>query len=157
MSAKLDGELVNDTVIQRIEKRAREFPFYSNVGSFLPPTVQNYAVSAEYKHHFDWFDDPRVWRGNVASTFFVYIHANCTGGGTQFPLIDLPDDETWCEFVDCDRPLHEGVTFRPILGNAVYFENLRADDTGHPSTYHAGMPVTSGRKMGMNLWTWKPV
>ncbi|KAF2103755.1 putative prolyl 4-hydroxylase alpha subunit, partial [Rhizodiscina lignyota] len=157
LSATLDGELENDVVIRRMKMRARSFPFYSNVGPFLPPTVQNYGVDAEYQHHFDWFEDAKVYGGNVASTFFVYIYANCTGGGTQFPELKMPEDELkrWCEFVECDRSVDEGVAFKPIPGNAVYFKNLQANGTGHPMTIHAGMPVTSGRKMGMNLWTWE--
>jgi prolyl 4-hydroxylase len=134
--------------------RARSYPFYSNVGPFLAPTVQNYGVNGEYQLHYDWFDDPKVYGGNVASTFFVYIYADCTGGGTHFPELKVPRDGL-CEFLECDRPLEDGSTFKPIRGNAVYFKNLQANGTGHPKTIHAGMPVTSGRKMGMNLWTWE--
>lgn len=153
-SAKLD---LDDRVIKRVADRARSFPFYHNVGPFKPFVVQNYGIAGQYRDHYDWFDDTHVIGGNIASTFFTYIQSNCTGGGTNFPRLTAPDDETWCEFIDCDRPLDEGVTFKPILGNAVYWENLRSDDVGHPLTLHSGMPVTSGNKMGMNMWTWKTV
>lgn len=154
MTAKLDR---NDKVIKRIEDRARSLSFYKRFGDFMPIVVQNYGIAGQYRDHYDWFDDAHAVGGNIASTFFVYIHANCTGGGTNFARLTPPDDEMWCEFIDCDRPLDEGVTFKPILGNAVYWENLHADDAGHLLTLHAGMPVTSGNKMGMNLWTWKTV
>ncbi|KAH8703564.1 putative prolyl 4-hydroxylase alpha subunit [Talaromyces proteolyticus] len=154
MTAKLDR---TDMVIKRLEDRARSFPFYKNLGDFMPIVVQNYGIAGQYRDHYDWFDDAHAVGGNIASTFFVYIHANCTGGGTNFARLTPPndDDESWCEFIDCDRPLDEGVTFKPILGNAIYWENLHADDSGHVLTLHAGMPVTSGNKMGMNMWTWK--
>jgi prolyl 4-hydroxylase len=154
LTASLDR---NDKISKQIEDRARSLPFYKHVGDFKPFVVQNYGIAGQYRDHYDWFDETQAVGGNIASTFFVYIHANYTGGGTNFPRLTLPDDETWCEFVDCDRPLDEGVTFKPIRGNAVYWENLQADDAGHPLTLHAGMPVTSGNKMGMNMWTWKMV
>jgi prolyl 4-hydroxylase len=156
MTAKLDR---TDAVIKRIEDRARSFPFYKNLGDFMPIVVQNYGIAGQYRDHYDWFDDRHAVGGNIASTFFVYIHANSTGGGTNFarltPPSTLEEEERWCEFIDCDRPLDEGVTFKPILGNAIYWENLHEDDSGHVRTLHAGMPVTSGNKMGMNMWTWK--
>ncbi|KAJ9133729.1 Prolyl 4-hydroxylase [Pleurostoma richardsiae] len=148
-----------DSVVRRIENRARSMPFYKAVGDFQPMVVQNYGVAGQYRDHYDWYDDAHAVGGNVASTFFVYIHANCTGGGTNFPRLTPPaeDDGTWCEFIDCDRPLEDGVTFRPVPGNAVYWENLklRGDGEGHAKTLHSGMPVTSGNKMGLNMWTWK--
>lgn len=153
----------NDDVIARVEARARALPFYRAVGDFLPMVVQNYGVAGVYRDHYDWFDNPHAVGGNIASTFFVYVHANCTGGGTNFARLTMPpeekegDGERWCEFVDCDRPLDEGVTFKPMVGNAVYWENLDVNGAGHPRTLHAGMPVTSGSKMGLNMWTWKPV
>lgn len=157
MTARLD---TTDSVINAIQARARALPFYKPAGSFMPMVVQNYGVAGVYRDHYDWFEDKLAVGGNIASTFFVYILANCTGGGTNFARLTPPEDESWCEFVDCDRPTDEGVTFKPILGNAVYWENLHSDgrtlsDRGHERTLHAGMPVTSGNKMGLNLWTWK--
>lgn len=152
MTAKLDR---TDDVIKGIEQRARSFPFYKRFGDFMPIVVQNYGISGQYRDHYDWFDDEHAVGGNIASTFFVYIHANCTGGGTNFARLTAPDNEKWCEFIDCDRPLDEGVTFKPIMGNAIYWENLHDDESGHELTLHAGMPVTTGNKMGMNMWTWK--
>ncbi|KAH8673937.1 2OG-Fe(II) oxygenase family oxidoreductase [Xylariales sp. PMI_506] len=49
-----------------------------------------------------------------------------------------------------------GVTFRPIAGNAVFWENFRPDGTGRgwPDTWHAGLPVIEGVKVGLNIWSW---
>jgi prolyl 4-hydroxylase len=151
----MTAKLGKDEVSLAIEARARALPFYKPLGDFQPLVVQNYGISGVYRDHYDWYDDAHAVGGNVASTFFVYIHANCTGGGTNFPRLTPPEDEAWCEFIDCDRPLDEGVTFKPILGNAVYWDNLGADGVGYVKTLHSGMPVTSGNKMGMNMWTWK--
>lgn len=76
-----------------------------------------------------------------------------TGGGTNFPILDAPRDERWCKFIDCDEEYDSGVTFRPIEGNVVYWENLLADGRGDQRTLHAGLPVVSGEKIGMNIWT----
>lgn len=48
----------------------------------------------------------------------------------------------------------KGITFKPIKGNAIFWENLRADGTGYPETWHAAFPVTSGTKIGLNIWSW---
>ena len=52
------------------------------------------------------------------------------------------------------RSKKDGITFKPIKGNAVFWENLRADGTGYTETWHAAYPVTSGTKVGLNIWSW---
>lgn len=83
------------------------------------------------------------------------------GGGTNFPMLDapkaLPKVDEWCQFIDCDEPWESGVTFRPIAGNAVFWMNMIDDGkgklVGDERVLHAGLPVTSGGKVGMNIWT----
>ncbi|KAK1756600.1 hypothetical protein QBC47DRAFT_422630 [Echria macrotheca] len=78
------------------------------------------------------------------------------GGGTNFPMLDRPAEEEWCEFLDSRESAPEGVTFKPIItGNAVYWENLLPSGDVHPKSLHTGMPVTSGLKIGLNIWTQK--
>jgi prolyl 4-hydroxylase len=118
-----------------------------------------YAAGERYHFHTDWFTDPSHTTysngGNRQSSFFgfVALSQNITGGGTNFPLLDAPTDDRWCEFVDCDDEWENGVTFRPIEGNVVYWENLDGNGAGDQRTLHAGLPVTSGWKIGMNIWT----
>ena len=91
--------------------------------------------------------------GNRLSSFFVYVKADkLTGGGTNFPLLEQGRDERWCDYVDCDEPWENGVTFRPVPGNAVFWENL-VDGRGDERVVHAGLPVVKGSKIGMNIWT----
>jgi prolyl 4-hydroxylase len=97
------------------------------------------------------------------STFMVYVDAECEGGGTEFPRVKMPDvgnSSRWCEFLDCDERFKNedgmGVTFKPISGNAVFWENLGRDGRGYEETFHAGLPVTKGRKIGLNIWSWGP-
>ena len=85
----------------------------------------------------------------------VYLAADCEGGGTHFPKIPRPKDTRWCEFVDCNSGAEEeGVTFRPRKGTAVFWSNFDAAGRGYKETIHAGLPVTSGTKIGLNIWSW---
>ncbi|KAF4159459.1 hypothetical protein CNMCM6936_004357 [Aspergillus lentulus] len=137
--------------------------------------AQRYNASGHYRHHYDWAGS--VARGgDRASTFMVYLDDNCTGGGTNFPRLRMPVDRRWCRFLECQdedaseledgdrdetqkrktraRGTGEGITFKPIKGNAIFWENLRPDGTGYPETWHAALPVTSGTKVGLNIWSW---
>jgi prolyl 4-hydroxylase len=93
----------------------------------------------------------------------VYVDAECEGGGTDFPRIRMPDVKKgrWCEVLEChevagndNRGPKLGVTFKPITGNAVFWHNLAANGRGYEETYHAGLPVLSGHKVGLNIWSW---
>ena len=149
-----------DAVLRCIEARALAFQGLDVPENHLEPVqLVRYAAGERYHFHTDWFVDPAHAAaglgGNRVSSFFGYVatSANLTGGGTNFPLLDTPRDERWCELIDCDEPWDAGVTFRPVAGNAVYWDNLDASGHGDQRTLHAGLPVTSGWKIGMNVWT----
>ena len=112
--------------------------------------------------HNDWFPDaqlpPAIEGGNRASTILAYVHVRngTTGGGTNFPLLDAPRDPRWCDVVDCDEPWERGLTFRLVEGNAIYWGNLFPEHVGgggDQRTMHSGLALTSGEKMGLNIWT----
>ena len=46
------------------------------------------------------------------------------------------------------------MTFKPRKGNAVFWMNFDSEGRGYTETIHAGMPVTSGTKVGLNVWSW---
>ncbi|KAJ2907204.1 hypothetical protein MKZ38_006498 [Zalerion maritima] len=100
-------------------------------------------------------------------------------GGTEFPLLKMGDVDgqwgrEWCRFVECEvkvlaedgegkemverrrRQRGEGTVFMPKPGNAVYWENFRSDGTarGFEETWHLGLPVEKGTKVGLNIWSW---
>ncbi|KAE9382047.1 hypothetical protein N431DRAFT_506800 [Stipitochalara longipes BDJ] len=153
--SSLTASLDRQSLIQCLETRARSFPFYSTPNALIKPlVVQRYGPSNQYRDHYDWFSNSLTLDGNIDSTFFVYIQANCTGGGTNFPRLKALEDEKWCDWVDCDQELGAGVTFRPITGNAIFWRNLDETGEGLKSTLHAGLPVTEGMKTGLNIWTW---
>ena len=76
------------------------------------------------------------------------------GGGTEFPRLNIrgrEDGQSICEIVQCDNS--QGTTFKVKPGNAVYWENFRADGKGFDETWHAGLPVEKGVKVGLNIWS----
>jgi prolyl 4-hydroxylase len=157
--------LESDEIVTCIERRALAFQGFDTLRESLEPLqLVQYGQSQEYHSHTDWFTSPAQttaeYGGNRLSSFFVYVHASddIVGGGTQFPLLDAPVDERWCKYVDCDAEIEDGVTFRPVQGNAVFWRNLKwssvkKEHVGDGRTVHAGLPVQRGRKLGMNVWT----
>lgn len=144
--------LPRSKTVQCIEARARDFQGWREDVFIERLWAQRYGSGGHYVHHFDWSTQGKGGAGRV-STFMVYLHADCTGGGTNFPRLTMPDNAKWCEFLECDKS-HEGITFKAKKGSAVYWENFRSDGTGYEQTYHAGLPVESGTKVGLNIWSW---
>lgn len=83
----------------------------------------------------------------------VYLADECEGGGTEFPMLEKRKHGRWCEFVDCESE-REGVAFRPRKGAAVFWMNFDEEGRGVRETVHAGLPVTLGSKVGLNIWSW---
>ncbi|THX86231.1 hypothetical protein D6D04_01543 [Aureobasidium pullulans] len=150
----------SEPIVQTIRARAKSFQGFDNAGDVEPLKVLKYEIGGHYNHHHDSFPEEvakHSMQGNRLSTFFVYLAANCTGGGTNFPDLKRPRGVEWCEFIDCEEPMEKGVSFKPITGNAIYWYNLIPhSETPHPALRHAGMPVISGKKIGLNMWTWTP-
>ncbi|OTA96272.1 hypothetical protein M434DRAFT_392939 [Hypoxylon sp. CO27-5] len=149
-----------DAIVRCIEERALLFQGFDVPRTHLEPVqLVKYGQGERYHFHTDWYTNAAhatsALGGNRLSSFFAYVSASddITGGGTNFPMVSAPLDERWCKFVDCDESWENGVTFRPVVGNAVFWQNLNEDGTGDQRTLHAGLPVTSGEKIGMNIWT----
>jgi len=152
-----------DPVARCVSARALSIQGFSHPRSHLEPLqLVEYGVGEHFHFHTDWFSSPAhtapAYGGNRLSSFFAYVKVEngTTGGGTNFPMVEASAvDERWCElgYVDCDGEWDKGVTFRPVEGNAVFWRNLLEDGRGDDRTLHAGLPVTSGGKIGMNIWT----
>src|SRR6186713_2205397 len=124
---------------------------YTAVSKILPINSVFYIFELSLRlipFTLDW-SSSKSTSGRVSS-FMVYLEANCTGGGTNFPRLERPKDRNWCRFIECreegegngtGQQSVEGVTFKPIKGNAVFWENLRNDGTGYKESWHAGLPV----------------
>lgn len=68
-------------------------------------------------------------------------------------LLDQKRGEEWCEYVDCDEEWEERGDFPAGLGKCGVLAESCGGWTGDERTIHAGLPVTSGAKSGMNIWT----
>ncbi|TVY48885.1 Prolyl 4-hydroxylase [Lachnellula occidentalis] len=155
-----------DEVVRCIEHRSRAFQGWRPDLHIERLRTQRYGAGGHYKHHYDWSGGSR--EADRVSTFMVYVDADCEGGGTEFPRMPMPNVSKgrWCEFLECEKNGADGgggssnggagVTFKPIKGNAVFWENLGADGRGYEQTFHAGLPVLSGEKVGLNIWSWGP-
>ncbi|KAF2994799.1 hypothetical protein E8E13_001239 [Curvularia kusanoi] len=140
---------------QCVESRARAFQGWRPFVFIEKLWAQRYGPGGHYTYHFDWASASRS-QGRISS-FMVWLQDECTGGGTHFPRIQKPRGEEWCRFVECgaaEEEEREGVVFKPVKGNAVYWENFRPDGTGFEESWHAGLPVLSGEKIGLNIWSW---
>ncbi|KAG8165839.1 hypothetical protein KVR01_004391 [Diaporthe batatas] len=148
--------------VRCIESRARAFQGWRHDVWVERLRTQRYRPGGHYSHHYDWSSSFGGW-GRVSS-FMAWVADDdgaLEGGGTEFPLLRRPSpDQRWCRFVECDdddeTPASRGVVFKPLAGNAVYWENFRPDGTGRgwEETWHAGLPVTRGTKVGLNIWSW---
>ncbi|CAH0019008.1 unnamed protein product, partial [Clonostachys rhizophaga] len=136
-------------------------------------TQRYHAPHGHYSHHFDFSRNQDGW-GRV-STFMAWVHGSddVEGGGTEFPYLagrintTSPEDGArWCKFIECDgesakqKPNEEGgpdepkgTVFKVAPGNAVYWENFSPEGLGYDTTWHAGLPVKKGVKVGLNIWS----
>lgn len=154
--------LARDNTVRCIEERARAFQGWRPHLYIERMWAQRYNASGHYRHHYDWTGSA-ARGGDRLSTFMVYLAADCEGGGTNFPRLEMPGSRKWCRFLECDEPANangdgkrkrEGVTFKAIKGNAIFWENVRADGRGIPETWHGGEAVREGTKVGLNIWSW---
>jgi prolyl 4-hydroxylase len=160
--------LPRSQAVKCIEERARVFQGWRPYTFIEKLWSQRYGTGGHYTYHYDWSTATK--KSGRVSSFMVYVEGNCTGGGTHFPRLGKPVGNEWCRFIECEpeetysssqekgverkEDLNSGVIFKPIAGNAVYWENIRTDGTGYAESWHAGLPVTSGSKVGLNIWSW---
>jgi len=129
-----------------------------------PLQIVKYDPGGEFRLHFDWFPKyGNVQKGamqyddtkrpiNRLSSIFVYLGDDCIGGETYFPNVPGVSAEADGEkFSRTDTGM--GLLVRPKKGNAVFWMNMRPNGTGDERVLHAGLPVQSGVKLGMNLFT----
>ena len=142
-----------DSIVQCIEQRALSLQGWPRDTFIERLWTQKYGMGGHYVHHFDWATASKAARR--VSSFMVYLAANCTGGGTNFPRISRPKGQQWNNLLEKEgEDGAEGVTFRAVAGNAVFWMNFDAEGRGYQETIHAGMPVKSGSKVGLNIWSW---
>ncbi|EPE08810.1 2og-fe oxygenase family protein [Ophiostoma piceae UAMH 11346] len=127
-------------VVRCIEARARRLQGWRDDLWVERLRVQRYvAPSGHYGYHYDWS------RSGAA-----------TGGwGRVSSLMVFVDDGELDSSASTSVPLKGGGTAFPP-GNAVFWENFRPDGSGraYEETWHAGLRVEDGTKVGLNIWSW---
>ena len=98
-----------------------------------------YDPGQEYMNHYDTFDETSERGKKVVQetgqrkyTILAYLNDDFEGGGTYFPNLDL--------------------LVQPRKGRVVIFDNLDENGQVLKAAYHAGLPVTTGRKYAVNIW-----
>lgn len=147
--------------VRCIEARARAVQGWRRDVWLERLRTQRYVPGGHYSHHFDWSGNSGGW-GRVSS-FMVWVDdgdGELEGGGTEFPLLRMRTDKDGkaCGFVECGEnedaeDKETGVVFKALPGNAVYWENFAPNGQGYDETWHAGLPVTKGVKVGLNIWS----
>lgn len=122
------GPTREDLVVQAINRRIAAISGTA-VTQAEPLVVLRYAPGQEYRLHLDAIPAERNQR---VMTMLVYLNGGFTGGETVFP--------------------DAGVTIVPKGGDAVLFDNVRADGTPEPRSRHAGLPVRQGSKWLATRW-----
>lgn len=129
---------------------------------FSVPQLVKYAPGQKYDLHTDFWPEHQVINDgsgrlfNRVASFFVFLRANCTGGYTHFPGVDVAGNdermETWYGGKVEKGENGKGVKFKPIQGNAIFWVNLNEKGQGDRRVVHAGLPVEEGEKIGLNIW-----
>ena len=147
----------DDFIGQCIKERAAEFQGFEPLSSVEPLQITAYRETQEFKAHFDWLGHRRTDTIDRVTTFFAILEADCYNCGTSFPEVRFNwsrEDSRWCRIVDCNAT---DLTVRPLPGSALFWRNLHLDGEGDTRTLHAGLPLSSGTKTGLNIWTGQEV
>jgi len=128
----------NNEILNSIRKKAAELiKMPENHFEFFQCVF--YDPNQEYQSHYDTFDE-KSERGKKTIeeggqrkyTMLAYLNEDFEGGGTYFPYVDL--------FV------------QPKKRRVVIFNNLDENEKVIKPAFHAGLPVTIGRKYAINIW-----
>ena len=146
----------DDPIVERVITRASNFQGYTRRGDHEGLQLTRYNTGQQYKPHWDHEQDrwPSSNHTERITTFFAILEATCDECGTSFPALTVDwskEDSRWCRFVDCKDG--EGLTIKPIPGNALFWKNLNGTGVGDARTLHAGLPAKTGVKTGLNIWT----
>ncbi|KAK0620905.1 hypothetical protein B0T14DRAFT_604406 [Immersiella caudata] len=119
-----------------------------------------YGVGGYFNLHNDWLTRPLEATGkdgsprpyNRAGSVFAYLDDSCTGGETYFPEVQgVPDNAEGTKFSRSSTG--KGLLVKPRRGSAVFWISAHMNGTGDERMVHASLPVTSGTKVGLNMFS----
>ncbi|XP_061968726.1 prolyl 4-hydroxylase 1 isoform X1 [Populus nigra] len=142
----LSSEEKTYQVVQAIEKR---ISVYSQVPIENGELIQvlRYEKNQYYKPHHDYFSDTFNLKrgGQRIATMLMYLSDNVEGGETYFPMAGSGK-------CSCGGKVVDGLSVKPIKGNAVLFWSMGLDGQSDPSSIHGGCEVLSGVKWSATKW-----
>lgn len=96
--------------------------------------VVRYKPGQQYKSHYDWFEEGHFDKkhGNRRATFFCYLNDEFEGGETFFPKMNFKK--------------------KGRKGSALFWKNMTENGDVDRNTLHAGLPINTGTKYGLNIW-----
>lgn len=101
--------------------------------------IQHYLQGQQYEPHYDWFDPQAAGStrhlargGQRLATTVIVLQQAIVGGATHFPKL--------------------GISLRPAIGEALFFQNVDVTGTPDASTLHGGEPVEHGIKIIATFW-----
>jgi len=152
---------LSDPVASCLSKRMTELLGNVQHTDIEPIQIVKYEGSEQFRLHVDWVRTPLSTAGNKtrsqreynrSASIFAYLESNCTGGETYFPEVTgVSPSADGTKFSRTDG--NKGLVIKPKRGNAVFWTNLHVNGSGDERVAHAGLPVRSGRKIGINIWS----
>ncbi|EED18940.1 prolyl 4-hydroxylase alpha subunit, putative [Talaromyces stipitatus ATCC 10500] len=145
-----------DPVVQCIAGRATKFVGFMDHDGVESFQLVKYQENERHDPHHDWFFEPRKKPSgqtcNRVASFFLYLGENPIGGETCFHhLYPAPVDADPSKFSNINSDDGLGFAVKPITGNAMFWMNLHANNTGDVRTIHSALPIRAGVKYGINI------
>jgi prolyl 4-hydroxylase len=154
----------NDTVVSLVKQRAKYFLGGVPYDGIEAVQLVRYNEGQKVDLHFDWYQNQLPVskktgkRYNRLASFFIYVLADCIGGETWFPNITTFSSCQMNQMPAMQTLDHgNGLILKARAGSGVFWMNLANGTTGNTKTLHAGLPVKSGIKVGMNIWIMRNV
>ncbi|KAK1761532.1 hypothetical protein QBC47DRAFT_397499 [Echria macrotheca] len=170
LKATTQVRLEKDEVTRCIQSRLASLQGHNPPVSHIDRArLSHFRPGQTYPYQADWLSSrPSVRDGEQAReslaasggdrifslVAWAHVPENTTGGGMNFPLLAPPRDDAWCDVVECDEPWENGLTFRPIEGNAVFWMNPEASGNGgNRALLRATAPLTGGEVVALEIVT----
>lgn len=136
---KNENNLYLDPVVLKL-KQVISFITKLPIDNQETPNLLKYHTGGKYKRHYDYidpmsssYDSEMKERGQREFTSILYLNDNFEGGETNFPLNNL--------------------TIKPKTGLLLTWRNINVDGSLNKNSLHEGMPVVTGNKYIIVIWT----
>ncbi|XP_028762378.1 prolyl 4-hydroxylase 1-like [Neltuma alba] len=133
-------------MVQEIERR---ISIYAQVPveNGEPLQILRYEENQFYETHFDYFSDTHNFKngGQRIATMLMYLSDDAEGGETYFPKGGSGE-------CNCGGKIVEGLSVKPIKGNAVLFWSMGLSGQSDRNSVHKACEVLSGTKWSAVKW-----